>query len=96
MQFPSYKKRRPPQRMVIKIALTRGISQALAGAPRPYTAIVLWRHVISSCLRRIKTAVKYQNIAIARSPLATGTQDAGRKRGSSPHKILWVQLAGFY
>lgn len=34
MQFPSYKKRRLPQRMVIKIARTPGISQGLVGASR--------------------------------------------------------------
>lgn len=98
MQFPSYKKRPPPKRMVIKIAHIRGISQALAGAPRPYTAIVLRRHVISSCLRRIKTAPKYQNIAIARGRLQQPghrNPDSGGKKGED-HRILWSQLPGFY
>lgn len=58
------------------------------------TAIVLRRRVISSCLRRIKTAVKYQNIAIARSPPAisvtTGTRDSGKKGGPSPHNAYFA------
>lgn len=74
--------------------LLRLRAPALVGAPRPYTAIVLQWHVISSCLRRIKTAVKYQNIAIARSPpgftVATATQNSGKKGGLSSRNAYFT------